>query len=218
MPLYAQGFRVPGPSVRMAVLTGSVGRRLLLFGGGALLFLMIALALWFLLFYQDPYSRRLAEVRNNPLKIDEYRPGEIDLSPVEEMDLTLNGQPLFPGPHRVRYSQCLVQGTMSVHGLQDRNYPEYISKRHGDLVLALRPVDAPEREWLLTTEEYRRQSLWRVPFLGKERRAPRRVPPLKEHFPPGEYRLEVYCELEEMNQGRHSIVLLGRTRLTLVAD
>lgn len=202
----------------MVNLTSRHVRRLLLLAGGVLLCLVIGFSLWFLLFYQDAYSRRLAEVRDNPLKIDEYRPGVVDRSPVQEMDLTLNGQPLFPGPHRVRYSQCLVQGTLSVHPLPDKNYPEYHSKRYGTLVLALRPVEVAEQEWLLTAEEYRRQRLWRVPFLGKESRAPRRVPPLHEHFPPGEYRLEVYCEIEEMNQGRHSVVLLGRTRLTLEAD
>ena len=159
-------------------------------------------------------AAEMTRLREDPLRTTGYRPGVVDRRRVETMDLKLKGKPLFPGPHQVRYKECVIEGVFKPTRIEGPTRPFGL-----DFYISLRSPDVSDGEWALVGDDRRSQRAW----MFNANRPSNQVrqfndPNLRKYFPPGTYRADLYFEIEDLNMGQNEVYLLGTTSITLLED
>lgn len=71
---------------------------------------------------------------------------------------------------------------------------------------------------MILPEEARAQFAWRVDAGGDHDEVLSTVPRLERHFKPGEYRLDIYFEANDMTEGKSRVFLLGTVPFQLLPE
>lgn len=159
-------------------------------------------------------AAEMTRLRQDASRITVYRPGEIDRSHVERLDLTINGRPFFPGPHRLRYSECQMTGFFKPRP------PAGPPKSWGhDLVISLRPAETADGEWKIEPDQFHPQRCWKL-AAGYDQNVvkPNGGWKTERYFVPGDYRADLFYELKDSSEGKNRVFLLGTVAITLVSD